>query len=376
MQKTYIVRLTDDEQATCLDIIQKLKGSSQKVRRANILLKADADGPHWTDQDIADAFLCSRQCVENLRQRLVTEGFDIALNGKQREVPITLKRLDGRQEAEVIALRCSDPPEGRNIWTLRLLADKVVELDIAPKISRMTVWRTFKKKIMQRKVQHYVIPPDHNTEFVVAMENVLETYEQPRDPEVPVVAMDEQPVQLLKETRPPTAATKNHARQIDYEYERAGIVSLFMFTAPLEGWRRVSVRERRTQLDWAHEVQRLLEEDFPQAKKVILVCDNLNTHTRGAFYEVFPPEIARSLVTRLEFVYTPRHGSWLNVAENDLSALTIQCVRHRRFGTIEALRRAVESWMTERNEKKKGIQWQFTTENARKKLKALYPVIE
>jgi transposase len=119
-----------------------------------------------------------------------------------------------------------------------------------------------------------------------------------------------------------------------------------------------------------------LEEDFPQAKKVILVCDNLNTHTRGAFYEMFDASLARSLVRRLEFVYTPRHGSWLNVAENDLSALTIQCVWHRRFGAIEELQRAVEAWMTERNEKKKGIQWQFTTEKARVKLKALYPVIE
>jgi hypothetical protein len=145
MKKTYIVRLTDEERATCLGIVKKLKGSSQKVRRANILLKADADGPNWKDQDIADAFLCTRQCVENLRKRLVIEGFDIALNGKKREVPTSLKRLDGRQEAEVIALRFSDPPEGRNGWTLRLLAEKVVELEIAPKMSRMTAWRTLKK---------------------------------------------------------------------------------------------------------------------------------------------------------------------------------------------------------------------------------------
>jgi hypothetical protein len=144
-KKTYIVRLTDDERQICLGIVKKLKGSSQKVRRANILLKADADGPNWKDQDIADAFLCTRQCVESLRKRLVTEGLDIALNGKKREVPTSLKLLDGRQEAEVIALRLSDPSEGRNGWTLRLLADKVVELEIAPKMSRMTVWRTLKK---------------------------------------------------------------------------------------------------------------------------------------------------------------------------------------------------------------------------------------
>jgi hypothetical protein len=120
-------------------------GSSHKVRRAPIFLKADADGPQWLDQALADAFLCSRQCVENVRKRLVTDGFELALNGKKREVPASLKRLDGRQEAEVLALRLGEPPEGRHGWTLRLFADKIVELEIAPKVSRMTVWRTFKK---------------------------------------------------------------------------------------------------------------------------------------------------------------------------------------------------------------------------------------
>ena len=145
MQKIYIVRLNDNERKTCLNIIKKLKGSATKVRRANILLKADVDGPNWNDQDIADAFLCSRQTVENVRKRLVTEGFDIALNGKKREVPASLKRLDGKQEADVLALRLSEPPNGRNAWTLRLLAEKVVELEIVPAISYSTIRRTLKK---------------------------------------------------------------------------------------------------------------------------------------------------------------------------------------------------------------------------------------
>jgi hypothetical protein len=145
MKKIYIVRLSEEERETCLGVIKKLKGSSEKVRRANILLKADADGPNWKDQDIADAYFCSRQSVENVRKRLVTEGFDIALNGKQRETPPRAKSLDGRQEAQVIALRLGEPPEGRNGWTLRLLAEKVVELEIAPAISRSTVQKTLKK---------------------------------------------------------------------------------------------------------------------------------------------------------------------------------------------------------------------------------------
>jgi hypothetical protein len=149
MQKIYIVRLSEEERQICLAIIKKLKGSSQKVRRANILLKADANGPGWKDQDIADAYHCTRQCVENVRQRLVTEGFDIALHGKKRETPPRAKLLDGKQEGDVIALRLSEPPKGRNAWTLRLLAEKVVELEIAPAISHTTVANTLKKTTLR-----------------------------------------------------------------------------------------------------------------------------------------------------------------------------------------------------------------------------------
>ena len=149
MQKIYIVRLSDDERQLCLAIIKKLKGSSQKVRRANILLQADVNGPNWKDQEIADAYHCTRQCVENVRQRLVTEGFDIALHGKKREVPPRAKLLDGKQEADVIALRLGNPPQGRNAWTLRLLAEKVVELEIAPAISHTTVANTLKKTTLR-----------------------------------------------------------------------------------------------------------------------------------------------------------------------------------------------------------------------------------
>ena len=147
MKKTYIIRLSDEERATCLAIVKKLKGSSTKVRRANIMLKADADGPRWTDQRIADAFLCTRQCVENVRKKLVTTGFDIALNGKKRDTPPHAKLLDGKQEAEIIAMRLADPPTGRNGWTLRLLAEKVVELEIVPAISYQTIRKTLKKTV-------------------------------------------------------------------------------------------------------------------------------------------------------------------------------------------------------------------------------------
>jgi hypothetical protein len=225
----------------------------------------------------------------------------------------------------------------------------------------------------KRKIEYWVIPPEADGEFAAHMEAVLDTYAEPHDPKRPVICMDEQPVQLLKETRVPIAATKDHPRRVDYEYERAGTASVFMFCQPLAGWREVSVRERRTKIDWAQEVARLLRTRYAEAEKVILVCDNLNTHTMGAFYEAFTPEEARSIVRRLEFCHTPRHGSWLNIAENELSSMTAQCVKGRRFGEIEKLRSETAAWHTHTNDKQRGVDWQFKVTNARTKLKSIYP---
>ena len=227
----------------------------------------------------------------------------------------------------------------------------------------------------KRKIQYWVIPPEANSEFVASMEEVLETYAQPYDPRFPVVCMDEQPVQLLNETRVPVAATKAHPRRVDYEYERAGTASIFMFCEPLSGWREVQVRKQRTKVDWAREVAHLLDTRYAQSEKVILICDNLNTHTKGAFYEAFLPEQARSYVRRLEFRYTPKHGSWLNIAENELSSLTRQCLKGRRLGEIELLRSETTAWHRASNDKQRGVDWQFKIENARHKLKSLYPKI-
>jgi hypothetical protein len=218
-----------------------------------------------------------------------------------------------------------------------------------------------------------VIPPDADAEFVAGMEEVLDTYAEPVNLAIPVVCMDEQPTQLLKETRTPIPATAAHPKRIDYEYERAGTASVFVFCEPKTGWRQVTARPRRTKVDWACEVAALLWTRYAKAEKVILVCDNLNTHTRGAFYEAFDPTTARDLVKRIEFRYTPKHGSWLNVAECELSAMTRQCLAHRRFGMIENLQSETAAWSTSTNEKQRGVDWQFRTDDARTKLKSLYP---
>src|SRR5271169_5504613 len=228
----------------------------------------------------------------------------------------------------------------------------------------------------QRKIQYWVIPPEANSEFVGNMEEVLETYAQPYDPRFPVMCMDEQPVQLLKETRVPLAATRRHPQRVDYEYERAGTATIFMFTEPLAGWRDVAVRERKTKIDWATEMARLLEGRYAACAKVIVVCDNLNTHTKGAVYEAFEPKRARSLVRRIEFCYTPKHGSWLNIAENELSSLTRQCVSGRRFADVPTLREETDAWSTDVNATQRGVDWQMKIDDARTKLKSVYPTIK
>ena len=227
----------------------------------------------------------------------------------------------------------------------------------------------------QRKIQYWVIPPKANAEFVAHMENVLQTYAKPYDSRFPVLCMDEQPVQLLDEVNIPIAATKKHAKRVDYEYKRAGTVSLFMFTEPLTQWRHVEIRDRRTKVDWAIEMKKLLNTRYASAEKVILVCDNLNTHTLGAFYEAFSPDEALALANKIEFRYTPKHGSWLNIAENELSSLTRQCVHGRRFATIEEIQSETQAWEEATNQMKRGVDWQFKIDDARFKLTSLYPKI-
>ena len=226
-----------------------------------------------------------------------------------------------------------------------------------------------------RKIQYWVIPPEADAEFVAHMEEVLETYEKPYDPARPVLCMDEQPVQLINEVRKPIEATKEHPKRVDYEYERAGTANIFMFTEPLAGWREATARETKTKVDWAIEIARLMEGRYADCDKVILVCDNLNTHTKGAFYEAFEPERARQLVRRIEFCHTPKHGSWLNVAENELSSLTRQCVAGRRIGTVEMLQTEITAWSDDVNQTQRGVDWQMKIDDARCKLKSVYPKI-
>lgn len=227
----------------------------------------------------------------------------------------------------------------------------------------------------RRKIQYWVIPPKADAEFVACMEEVLDVYEKPYDSTGPVLCMDEQPVQLIRETREPIAATKTRPRRVDYEYERAGTASIFLFVEPKAGWRQATARETKTKIDWAWEVTGLMEGRYASCPRVILVSDNLNTHTKGALYEVLPPARARAIVSRLWFCHTPKHGSWLNIAENELSCLTRQCLHGRRFATLARLKSEIKAWSHETNATQRGVDWQMKIDDARNKLQSLYPKI-
>lgn len=217
-----------------------------------------------------------------------------------------------------------------------------------------------------------MIPPEQNADFVAHMEEILDLYHQPYDPRYPVVNMDEQPLQLIRETRCPLPAKPGTPQRYDYEYERMGTASLFLFTEPLTGWRTVDAQPRRTAVDWAHQVQHLLDQQYPEALKVRLVCDNLNTHKLASLYEAFPPAEAHRLARRLELHYTPKHGSWLNIAEIELSILTRQCLACR-IPDLETVQREIKAWEHRRNAAHTGVDWRFTTADARIRLKRLYP---
>jgi hypothetical protein len=221
----------------------------------------------------------------------------------------------------------------------------------------------------------WCIPPEHDAAFVCQMEQVLEVYKRPYDPRRPVVGMDEQPKQLISEMRQPIPAAPGRPERVDYEYVREGVCVVWMFVEPLAGWRDVSVTETKTAVDWSHRVRCLVDDPrYAEAERITLVCDNLNTHSLASLYQAFEPAEALRIANKLELVHTPKHGSWLNVAEPELSVLTRQCL-DRRISNRQAVAREAEAWDERRNARQVGIEWQFTTEDARIKLRHLYPKV-
>jgi len=385
----YEVVLTADELAKLKAITHKGAGhSARTIMHANILLKTN-DGDirgKLDNRKIAEIFAISPNTVNQVRKTYATEGFEAALNRKTRIDAPTLSKITGDFEAQVVATALSPAPKGSARWTLRLLAEHCMENKYIVTISHEAIRDMLNtNQVKPHLSKYWCIPKANDASFVTHMEDILGIYKREYNPDVPVVCMDEKPIQLLGEIRnrvsakplrtdPDTGIPKpGTLEKIDSEYIRCGTASIFIFTEPLRGWRHVVARSSRTKGDFACMMRMVSEEHYPSVEKIILVCDNLNTHNPTSFYEAYSPCIAYELAQKYEFHYTPKHGSWLNIAEAELSSLAIQCLGKRRVDSIEALNETLSAWETSRNARQKGINWRFTAEDARIKLKRLYP---
>src|SRR3989442_4731465 len=375
--KKYVVRLSGEERERLEMLIRKGKSPARRVLKARILLKADVQdaGKGWSDNRIIEALETSPSMVYRARKQLVEEGFEAVLSRKPRAMPAVARIFDGEKEAKLIALACSKPPKGRARWTLRLLENKGRRTRHCRSCQRQHDRARAQKNTLQpHRRQHWVIPPKANSAFVAAMEDVLAVYTRPRDGDCPLGCLDETSKQLIAETRVPIPMKAGRPARFDYEYERNGTANLFMMFAPLEGWRHVKVTDRHTAVDYAHVLKELADIHFADAKAIVLVQDNLSTHTKASLYEAFPAAEARRLVERFEWRYTPKHGSWLNLAESELGVLSSQCL-DRRIPDKQYLIEEIAAWEHDRNAHHTKADWHFTTSNARVKLKHLYPSI-
>ena len=319
--------------------------------------------------------------VRNTRLRFCSQSQETPeISGKPlvkraHQVNRPKRAFDGEKEAQLVALVCSAPPDGANRWTLELVKDRLIQMQVVENVGKETIRRTLKKN--ELKPWHkkcWCIPPTQNARFVAAMEDVLTVYQRPYEPAYPVVCLDEAAKQILGEVREPLPMTSGQVERADNQYERRGTAALFMAFEPLAGKRSVWVRKRRTCVDFAQVVRDLVEAKYAQAAKVVLVLDNLNTHGAHSLYEAFAPDVAQRINARIEWHFTPRHGSWLNMAEIELSVLARQCLKER-MESQERLEEEVKAWQIRRNAAQVKVDWQFTTSDARIKLKRLYPQI-
>ena len=383
------VHLTNEEIEKLKSFTHKGVGvSARTIMHANILLFTN-DGLGDKKKGVretAELFDISPNTVNNVRKTYVTQGLEAALNRKTRLTPPHISKITGDFEAQVIAMALSPAPKGASRWTLRLLAEYSEERKYIISISYVAIGNMLNtNQVKPHLSKYWCIPKENDAYFVMCMEDVLGIYKRGYNPKIPVICMDEKPVQLLGEIRerisakplrddPDTGIPKQgNVEKIDSEYVRCGTASIFMFTEPLGGWRHTVALPSRKKGDFAAMMRKISDEFYPDVDKIILVADNLNTHTPASFYEAFPPEIAYHLAQKFEFHYTPKHGSWLNIAENELSSLSIQCLGNQRISSIGELNEIITAWEIDRNSRQKGVNWQFTTDDARIKLKRLYP---
>jgi transposase len=368
MNVRYRVTLSAEERAGLLEMVQGGKVSVRRLKRAQILLAADLRS---TDEEIARNVSVGTSTVYRTKQRFVEEGFEAALGEASR--PGAPRKLDVQDEAILCALACSNPPSGRARWSLQLLAGEMVRLTVHTEISEETIRRRLREMQLKPWQEKMWCIPKVDAEFVARMEDILALYAERPDPRRPVVCFDETPRQLIGEERVPVRAEPGKRRRYDYEYVRNGTANVFMFVDANRSWRHAKVTDRRTCLDFADCLRDLVDEHYPHAEKIRVVLDNLSAHRPSAVYERFPPEEARRILERLEFHFTPKHASWLNMVEIEIGVMVSQCL-DRRIPDKKTLVDEVADWERRRTAEGAQIDWMFTVERARQKLGASYPV--
>ena len=367
MNVRYVVTLSPEERSTLQELVKKGSGQVRRIKRAQVLLAADAGA---TDQQIATSVSVGTSTVFRTKRRFVEEGLDAALSEEPR--PGGERKLSPKEEALLVAVACSAPPRGCARWTLELLAGRMIELTCHKGLSRETVRRRLAEKELKPWQKKMWCIPKIDGEYVARMEDVLDLYAEPADPARPVVCFDETPRQLIGEARVPSAPGPGRCARWDYEYRRNGTANVFMVLDVHRPWRHTEVTDHRANADFAQFMRELVDVHYPEAERIRVVLDNLSTHSAGAFYETFPPEEARRILRRLEFHYTPKHASWLNMVEIEIGVLVEQCL-DRRIPDKKTLVREVAAWERRRNKEKARIKWLFTVERARTKLGRAYP---
>jgi transposase len=367
MNVRYRVELSQDERDELSALLSGGKHAARKLKRAQILLAADAG---VGDEDIAISLAVGGSTVYRTKRRFVEDNLEAALSEEPR--PGAERKLSGKEEALLVATACSNPPEGRARWTLELLAGAMVRLTEHQHLSRETVRRRLAENHLKPWRKDMWCIPQIDGTYVARMEDVLDLYTEAPDPKRPVVCFDESPTQLIGEARQPIPAAPGQLERYDCEYRRNGTVNLFVFLDAHRPWRKVKVTDHRTGRDFAQCMRELADVHYPQAAQIRVVLDNLSTHSAGALYEAFPAPEARRLLRRLEFHYTPKHASWLNMVEIEIGVLRGQCL-DRRIGERDRLVAEIAAWERQRNASGARVKWMFTTERARAKLARAYP---
>jgi transposase len=367
MNVRYRVTLDTSERVQLVSMVLGGTAAVRRLKRAQILLAADAGS---TDDEIARNVSVGTSTVYRTKQRFVEEGLERALSeapraGAERKLGVT-------DEALLIAVACSTPPAGRARWTLQLLADEMVRLTLHESVSDETIRRRLGEFDLKPWQEKMWCIPKVDAEFVARMEDVLTLYAEPPDKRKPVVCFDETPRQLIGEERVPIRAEPGQRARFDFEYVRNGTANVFMFVDVNEPWRHAKVTDQRTGADFADCMRDLVDDHYPEAEKIRVVLDNLSTHTPSALYERFEPAEARRILSRLEFHFTPKHASWLNMVEIEIGVMVRQCL-DRRIGDKPTLIAEITKWEQRRNRERARIDWLFTVDRAREKLGKAYP---